>query len=303
MTSQEEFIQKIVPCIWCNGDAEEAVAFYLSVFQHGEELQRSHYPTSGLAEFQQPMAGEVLNIYFAIDGFRFTALNAGSELRPNPMLSFIVNFDPSRVPNAEDELDRVWQRLNDGGEVLMAVDEYPFSKRYGWVQDKFGVSWQLMLTNPDGEPRPFIIPSLMFANANANRATEALRFYTSAFANARTGNVFPWANDQDDVKAGSVMFGEFAVDDEWFAVMDSPTGHEFDFNEGLSLLVECADQAEIDDVWARLSHVPEAEVCGWCKDQFGVSWQVAPANVEDLLADTGFAAMMTMKKIVIADLR
>ena len=294
--------QKIIPCIWCTNTADEAVAFYLSVFQNATELSRSHYPTEGLADFQRPMAGKVLTIDFAVDGFRFTALNAGSEFRPNPMLSFIVNFDPSVDSAAEDDLDRTWARLSDGGQVLMELAEYPFSKHYGWVQDRFGVSWQLMLTNPEGEPRPFIIPSLMFANANVNRGNEALDFYTSVFPDARRGNVFPYSDDQDKVKAGSVMFGEFAVGDQWFAVMDSPVDHEFDFNEGLSLQVECADQAEIDRTWAALSRVPEAEVCGWCKDQFGVSWQVVPDNLDELLEGKGFASMLTMKKIVIAEL-
>jgi len=294
--------QKIVPCIWCNANAEQAVAFYLSAFPDAEELRRSHYPTTGLADFQQSMAGDVLTIDFSLGGFRMTALNAGSEFRLNPMLSFIVNFDPSHRPSAEAELDALWAQLTDGGQVLMELAEYPFSKHYGWVQDRFGVSWQLMLTNPEGEPRPFIIPSLMFANDNVNRGNEALDFYTSVFPDARRGNVYSHPEDQDLVKAGSVMFGEFAVGDQWFALMDSPVGHDFDFNEGLSLQVECADQAEIDRTWEALSREPEAEVCGWCKDQFGVSWQVVPENIEELLVGSGFAAMLKMKKIVIADL-
>jgi predicted 3-demethylubiquinone-9 3-methyltransferase (glyoxalase superfamily) len=294
--------QKIVPCIWSNANAEDVASYYLSVFPEAEELGRSHYPTSGLADFQESMAGQVLTIDIAVGGFRLTLLNAGSEFRPNPMLSFIVNFDPSRLPDAQTQLDAVWDRLSADGQVLMALDEYPFSKHYGWVQDRFGVSWQLMLTDPEGEPRPFVIPSLMFANANANRGAEAIDHYTATFPEARTGNLVPWPADQDQVKAGSVMFGEFAIGDEWFAVMDSPTDHGFDFNEGLSLQVECADQAEIDRLWQALSRVPEAEVCGWCKDQFGVSWQVVPANLEELLAGSGFAAMMRMKKIVIAEL-
>lgn len=295
--------QKIVPCIWSNAEADEAAAFYLSAFPNAEELRRSHYPTSGLADFQQSMAGDVLTIDVAIGEFRLTLLNAGSEFRPNPMLSFILNFDPSQLPDAQGQLDALWARLLDGGEVLMPLDEYPFSKHYGWVQDRFGVSWQLMLTNPDGEPRPFVIPSFMFANANVNRGTEALDFYPAVFPDSRTGMVAPWPADQDQVKAGSIMFGEFAVGDQWFAVMDSPSGHEFDFNEGISLQVECTDQDEIDAFWQALSRVPEAEVCGWCKDQFGVSWQVVPENIEELLAGSGFSAMMSMKKIVIADLR
>ena len=99
------------------------------------------------------MAGEVLTIDFAIGGVRITALNGGPEFTPTPMLSFIVNFDPSQEEHAAAQLDKVWNQLSRDGKVLMELGEYPFSKRYGWVQDKFGVSWQLMLTDPTGEPR------------------------------------------------------------------------------------------------------------------------------------------------------
>jgi predicted 3-demethylubiquinone-9 3-methyltransferase (glyoxalase superfamily) len=293
--------QKIVPCIWFDGDADDAVAYYLTVFAGSKEHARSVYPSEGLAEFQKGMAGKTLTIDFTIGDVRLTALNAGTEFEPNPMLSFILNFDPSVEPAAADRLDAVWQRLGDGGKVLMALDEYPFSKRYGWVQDKFGVSWQLILTNPEGEPRPFLIPSLMFANANVNRANEALDFYTSVFSGSRLGNVATYPEDQDLVTAGSVMFGEFAVGHQWFAVMDSPIAHGFNFNEGISLQVECADQAEIDYFWDKLSTVPEAEVCGWCKDRFGVSWQVVPTDLDQIMTPTNFARMLTMKKLVIAD--
>ena len=88
--------QKIVPCIWCGGNADELVAFYLSVFPNSEKRARTYYPTEGVADFQQSMAGKVLTIDFAIGGVRMTALNGGSEFTPTPMLSFIVNFDPSQ---------------------------------------------------------------------------------------------------------------------------------------------------------------------------------------------------------------
>lgn len=293
--------QKIVPCIWFDEDADDAVAFYLTVFPGSAERSRTNYPNEGLADFQQDMAGRTLTIDFTIGGFRITALNAGDEFEPNPMLSFLLNYDPSVDAAAADRLEATWQRLADGGKVLMEIGEYPFSPRYGWIQDKFGVSWQLMLTNPEGEPRPFVIPSLMFANANVNRANEALEFYASTFDDTATGTVAPYDGDQGLVHAGSVMFGEFSVGDQWFAVMDSPVAHEFDFTEGVSLQVECIDQAEIDDFWEQLSSVPEAEACGWCKDRFGVSWQVVPANMEQLITPANFAAMMTMKKIVIDD--
>jgi len=293
--------QKIIPCIWFDGDADDAVAFYLTVFAGSRERGRSVYPHEGLADFQKDMAGKTLTIDFTIGDVRLTALNAGTEFEPNPMLSFILNFDPASDPAAADRLDAAWQRLEDGGKVLMKLGEYPFSKRYGWVQDKFGVSWQLILTNPEGEPRPFLIPSLMFANANVNRANEALEFYTSILPDAQIGNVMKYPENQDLVQAGSVMFGEFAVGQQWFAVMDSPVAHDFNFNEGVSLQVECRDQAEIDYLWGRLSDVPEAEVCGWCKDRFGVSWQVIPANLDQIMTPANFARMLTMKKIVISE--
>jgi predicted 3-demethylubiquinone-9 3-methyltransferase (glyoxalase superfamily) len=295
--------QKIVPCIWCGGNADELVAFYLSVFPNSEKRARTYYPTEGVADFQRSMAGEVLTVDFAIGGFRITALNGGPEFTPSPMLSFIVNYDPSREDDARDQLDRAWNKLVKDGKVLMELGEYPFSKHYGWVQDKFGVSWQLMLTNPEGEPRPFLIPSLMYANDNVNKAAEALEYYSQTFGHSRIGTVARYPEAQGEVAEGSVMFGEFSVGDQWFAVMDSPTRHEFDFNEGVSLQVECDDQGEIDMLWGRLSAVPDAEQCGWCKDQYGVSWQIVPRNMERLLTPQNFKTMLAMKKIVIADLR
>ena len=293
--------QKIVPNIWCNGNAEEVVDFYRKAFPDTEELGRSYYPTEGLADFQQALAGKVLVVEFAIRGFRMITINAGPEFTPTPMLSFMINFDPASDDQAATRIDEVWERLAEGGQILMPLDAYPFSRRYGWVQDRFGVSWQLMLTDPDGDPRPFVIPALMFAGDNVNRAEEAVTIYTSLFDDATVGTLARYDQDQDAVKAGALMFGEFAVGDQWLAVMDSPAAHDFTFNEGVSLQIECADQAEIDHFWERLSTVPEAEACGWCKDQFGVSWQVVPRGMEQQLSPAAFTAMMGMKKIVLAD--
>lgn len=79
-------------------------------------------------------------------------------------------------------------------------------------------------------------------------------------------------------------------------------GPEFKFNEAISFSVSCKDQAEIDYFWSKLSHVPEAEQCGWCKDQFGLSWQIVPENMGECMATTGaFPKLMEMHKIIIAD--
>lgn len=148
-------LQKITPNLWFDGNAKEAVEFYLSVFPDSKVIATSYYPKEGLLEFQKPLAGKELTIDFELSGNRFTAINAGPE---------------------------------------------------------------------------------------------------------------------------------------------------FKFNEAVSFLISCEDQDEIDYYWEKLSYVPEAEQCGWCKDKYGLSWQVVPKNMEDLMkGPNAFANLLQMKKLVIAD--
>ena len=298
-------MQKIIPNLWFDGVAREAAEFYVSVFPGSKITGGSKYPDSkeeGLADFQLDLAGKDLTVEFNLAGHDFVGINAGPEFKPTPALSFMVNFDPSHDDQAREHLDEVWGKLLEGGEVMMELGEYPFSKRYGWVKDKFGFTWQLILTNPDGEERPCIIPSLMFSGPLANKAEEAINFYTSVFEDSKTGMIARYEQDQTPVKAGGIMFGDFMLAGQWFAAMDAPGEHNFSFNEAISLSVACKDQAEIDYFWEKLSTVPEAEQCGWCKDQYGVSWQIVPENMEELMQKPdAFKKMMQMHKLVIAD--
>ncbi len=298
--------QKITPNIWCNGNAEDMVEFYRHAFTDFEVLHTEYYPQTkeeGLEDFQLNLAGKVLTIQFRVHDMEFVAINAGPEFVPNPSISFFVNFDPSRDDQAREHLDDLWSKLADGGMALMELGEYPFSPHYGWVQDKFGVSWQLILTNPESEPRPMIVPSLLFTDKSQNQARAAAELYVSLFDDAALGNLSTYGQDTGLAKADSLAFGEFRVGDQWFAVMDNGgVDHKFSFNEGVSLSVACKDQAEIDKLWAVLSTVPEAEQCGWCKDQFGVSWQIVPENIDELMKKPGaYKTMMQQHKIVIAD--
>ena len=184
--------QKIVSNLWCNGNAREMADFYASVFPNSSVAGGSTYPASkeeGLADFQLDMAGKDLTIDLTLAGHDFTLINAGPEFKATPAASFFVNFDPSRMDNPREQLDALWEKLLDGGKALMPLQEYPFSKHYGWVEDKYGYSWQLMLTNPDGEPRPYIVPSLMFTDVSGYRGEEALRYYAEVFKESRLGNV------------------------------------------------------------------------------------------------------------------
>jgi predicted 3-demethylubiquinone-9 3-methyltransferase (glyoxalase superfamily) len=297
-------IQKITPNLWFDG-AEEAVNFYLSVFPGSKIVSTTNYPNSaeeGLADFQLDMAGKVLTVDFEIGELLFTAINAGPTFKFNPSVSFMVNFDPSRDPQASEHLDELWVKLIDGGEALMPLDTYPFSKRYGWVKDRYGLTWQLILTDPAGEPRPYIVPSLMFAGSNTNHAEEAVNYYLSVFKDSKLGMVARYTEDTGPAKSNSLMFADFMLANQWFSAMDSAVEQNFTFNEAVSFAVFCKDQAEIDYFWEKLSRVPESEQCGWCKDQYGLSWQIVPENMGELMKKpSAFAKLMQMHKINISD--
>jgi predicted 3-demethylubiquinone-9 3-methyltransferase (glyoxalase superfamily) len=297
--------QKITPNLWFDGNAKEAVDFYVSAFSDSSVVFTSYYPKTtreGLADFQQNLAGKELTIDFEIGKQRFTTINAGPEFQFNPSVSFMLNFDPSHDEQARGHLDELWGKLVDGGEALMPLDAYPFSKRYGWVKDRYGLTWQLILANTDGEPRPFVVPSLLFAGENTNHAEEAINFYLSVFKEARQGTLARYSEDTGPAKAGSLMYADFALAGQWFAAMDSGVEQPHTFNEAVSFAVACKDQAEIDYFWGKLSTVPESEQCGWCKDKYGVSWQIVPENMGELMKKPGaYTKMMLMKKLVIAD--
>jgi len=297
--------QKITPNLWFEGNAKEAVDFYVSAFPDSKVLHATTYPNSaeeGLADFQMNLAGDILTVEFELGHHRFVAINAGPEFKFNPSVSFMVNFDPSRDAKAGEHLKDLWNRLIAGGEALMPLGRYPFSKQYGWVKDRYGLSWQLILTDPLGEPRPFIIPSLLFSQRNSNLAETAINYYLTVFRDARWGNLTRYREDTGPAKAGSVMFGDFMLENQWFAAMDSGVEQDFTFNEACSFSVSCQNQDEIDSFWEKLSHVPEAEQCGWCKDRFGLSWQIVPENMQELMdRPNAFAHLMLMKKLIIAD--
>jgi predicted 3-demethylubiquinone-9 3-methyltransferase (glyoxalase superfamily) len=267
----------ITPHLWFDTQAGEAADFYVSVFPDSEVTSRTviHDSPSGDAE----------NVSFRLWGQDFLAISAGPQFTINPSISFIVNVDPSRVDDAADEVDRIWAALSDGGQVLMELGEYPFSPRYGWVQDRYGVSWQVMLTNPDGEPRPPILPALLFVGDAAGKAEAARELYTGLFEDSELGALVLRPEDAGAERTGTVLFSDFRLGDTWLTAMDSADpAHNFGFNEAVSLVVTCADQAEIDLMWEALSAVPAAERCGWCKDRFGVSWQIVPEALGRLMS-------------------
>ncbi|MGP4039745.1 VOC family protein [Gracilibacillus sp. D59] len=295
--------QIIVPHLWYDKEAKEAADFYASIFPDSK--------ITNVTTLKDTPSGDADLISFELWGQKFMAINAGPYFKFNPSVSFMVNFDPSREANASEKLDEVWNKLSEDGTVLMPLDKYPFSEKYGWIQDKYGLTWQLILTNPEGEERPAIVPSLMFVGDNCGNAEEAIDFYLSIFTNSKQGQIVRYPQDMEPDKEGTVMFSDFMLENQWFAAMDSAQDHNFSFNEAISFMVYCDTQEEVDHYWDKLSAVSESEQCGWLKDKFGVSWQIVPKEMEEMMSGNSTPeqiervskATLKMKKLDLAVLQ
>lgn len=291
----------IKPHLWFDQEAKQAAEFYTTLMPDSAVNYVNHFPMPG---------GECEIVEFTVADQPFLGISAGHMLGINPSISFMINFDPSRDPDAAKHIDEVWNKLIGNGKVMMPLDKYPFSGRYGWVADKYGVSWQLILTNTSGEERPVIVPSLLFTEPVAGKADEAIGFYCSVFKDSKRGITAPRPTDMGPDKAGTLMFADFYIDKTWMAAMDSAHPHGFGFNDAVSLLVPCETQEEIDYYWSALSADGEAGQCGWLKDKYGVSWQVASTVMLDALKNGSpeqivrvTEAFMTMKKVDIETLQ
>ena len=290
---------QIVPCLWLDDQAEQATAFYVRTFPGGRVTATSRYPSSIDNPSGRPR-GSLLTVEFELAGRRFTALNGGPLFKLNPSISFFVHVD------GEGEADRLFGALADGGTVLMPLGAYPWSPRYGWVQDRFGVSWQVMAgRRPAGGAT--IVPCLMFSGPQHGRAEEAMRAYAAAFPGGRVVDVARYAAGEGP--EGTVKHGRLVLAGQDLVAMDSHVSHGITFSEALSLQVTCDDQATLDRYWAALAEGGAHGPCGWLKDRFGLSWQVVPTGMSAWMAsgdeaarDRAFAAMLKMGRLDIAAL-
>ena len=261
--------QKIVPHLWFDTEAEEAVQWYTSIFPDSEIIAKD--------TLADTPSGDTTQMVFKLMGYEFMAISAGPYAVKNPSISFIVQVDKEN----EELIDKLYKELKKDGQVLMPLDKYPFNDKYAWVQDKYGTSWQLWLRE-HRSGKNNIVPSLMFANGNKGKAKEAMKLYVDTFKKSEhlASLNFPpgMEPDTDDM----IMHAEARLGKKRFAFKDSGHKHDFNFSEGISLLVKCDDQKEIDKYWEKLSAVPEAEECGWLKDKFGVSWQIVPKVMDDM---------------------
>lgn len=287
-------MQKITSFLWFNNQAEEAMNFYTSLFKNSKIGDIRRYGEAGPGP-----EGSVMTATFQLAGQEFMALNGGPQYTFTPAISFFVTCE------TEQEIDDLWAGLGEGGTALMELDKYPFSEKFGWVQDKFGLSWQLNLTGQTQSINPF----LMFVGEQQGQAEEAMNFYTSLFKNSNLIRIERYGPGSVETE-GTVVHAAFSLNDQTFMAMDSSREHAFTFTPAISFFVNCETQAEVDTLWAKLTEGGEEHPCGWLQDKYGVSWQIIPSILGELLGDRDPAkaqsvmkAMFQMKKIDIKALK
>jgi predicted 3-demethylubiquinone-9 3-methyltransferase (glyoxalase superfamily) len=272
----------IYPCLWFDGNIAEAAKLYSKVF--GDASISFENQTVLILE---------------ISGQKFMLLNGGPQFRINPSISFFVSC------KTDDEVDRMWEALIEGGSELMPLGKYAWNEKYGWLSDKFGVNWQLMKGGIGNIEQRFV-PALMYTGAQNGNAQKAIDHYSSIFRGSEIKYTMRYTKEQNETE-GNIAHSQFTLGKQMFVAMDSSYQHEFTFNEGVSLVVECYDQKEVDYYWERLTEGGEEVQCGWLKDRFGVSWQVVPSVLYDLMSDPTrlervVSAFLKMKKFDIEKL-
>ncbi len=268
---------KIIPSLWFDSQAKEAFDFYTDVFPNSSIIKDN---------------GVVVEVN--IMGLNFIGINGGPIFKPTPAISFMPVFE------SKEEIDQVWNKLLDGGKILMPLQQYPFSEHYGWIADKYGYNWQLYYGKLENVNHQAIVPTLMYCGEQQGKCKEALKFYEDLFPDFELQGVMEYP--EGPIK-GQVQHTQFKANGVTLAAMDSGVPQPFTFNEATSMTILCKDQEEIDYYWNKITEVGEESMCGWCKDQFGVSWQVVPKDINKLLQNQNAgAALMKMKKIEISSL-
>jgi predicted 3-demethylubiquinone-9 3-methyltransferase (glyoxalase superfamily) len=262
--------------LWFDSQAEEAAKFYTSVFPNSRVADIVKYGKEGFEIHRRP-EGSVMVVEFELSGEKFVALNGGPLFTFNPSLSYFA------VCETLEEADKTWNTLLNGGKALMPYQKYEWSEKYGWLTDRYGLSWQISYGKISDVGQK-ITPSFMFVGELCGRAEEAIQFYTSVFKDSSVKGIMkhpPGGTEQE----GTIAHAQFTLAGQQFMIMESNMKeHNFNFNEAISIIVNCQTQKEIDYYWEKLTAEGGKEIeCGWVKDKFGVSWQVESVELTQML--------------------
>jgi predicted 3-demethylubiquinone-9 3-methyltransferase (glyoxalase superfamily) len=263
--------------LWFDSQAEEAAKFYTSVFPNSKIGDIVRYGKEGFEIHGRP-EGSVMVVEFELSGEKFVALNGGPLFNFNPSISFFV------VCETIEETDRTWNLLLKDGKVLMPLQKYDWSEKYGWLTDRYGLSWQISY-GKIADVGQKITPSFMFVGEQHGHAEEAIEFYTSIFKDSAIERILRHGAGETEHE-GTVAHAQFKLAGQKFMIMESAMKeHLFKFNEAVSIIVNCQTQKDIDYYWEKLTTGGEEVACGWLKDKFGVSWQIDSVELTQMLKD------------------
>lgn len=288
----------IVPNLWFDSESEAAAEFYTSIFPNSQITRKTTYPKE-LEEVSGKTADSVLTVEFSLNGKEFIAINGGPQFKFNHSISFVVHCA------TRAEIDRLWEKLCEGGQVIRKMGNYIIADQIGWVIDRFGILWVVVrLDHPD-----YIVPCLLFDKSQKKVAIDVIKQYGAVFQ-----------VDKETIRKSIEEISNPATETLSFCYL--PLLHselmialwkdliDVKFNEAVSLMINCQDQEEIDYYWSTLSAGGSEQQCGWLKDRFGVSWQVSPLELLNLTEQGDrkngrktTAAMLEMTKLNIKELR
>lgn len=287
-------MQTIIPHLWYDTEAKEAAELYVDLF--GGKIDWNYTITD-------TPSGDAGLIQFQLGDMTLAAISAGPYFKLNESMSLMVNVA------SKDDVSRLYETLSEGGRVLMPLGEYPFSPYYVWLEDRFGLSWQLSYAPDLDKPYQFEI-CLLFSQDQVGLAQPMLDYYKDKLPQASVGQISYYGEGEAPVEAAKLKYAKLLIGDQKIIAMDHGYGGVASFNEAFSLMVYVDSQEEADSWYEIVSAVPEAEICGWAKDQFGISWQIMPrilmeaydsASPEQIKAVN--AAVMTMKRLDIASIQ
>src|SRR3989344_3375177 len=218
-------MQKITPFLWFDNTAEEAAKFYTTIFKRSKIGKIAHYDENGAKASGRPK-GSVMTVHFKIRGQDFVALNGGPIFKFTPAISLFVHC------KTDKDIDELYAKLTEGGEILMPLEKTPFSKKYAFIKDRFGVAWQLM----HADDKDHITPCFLFVNKAFGKAEKAVQTYAKIFNDAKIDHILYYEGVEPG-QSGTVKHSSFFLEGQEFMAMDGPGNHSFTFNESISFII------------------------------------------------------------------
>ncbi|MFU2181304.1 VOC family protein [Streptococcus hyovaginalis] len=277
-------MQILIPHLWYDTEAREAVERYTSLF-----------PDSGLDwsyTITDTPSGDAEMIHFHLGDTTMAAISAGPYFQLNESISLMIDL------SSKEELNRIYKGLMDGGRELMPLDEYDFSPYYAWVEDKYGLSWQLSY-NPEITESFRVSFCLLFSEDQVGLAENALKTYQECFVGSYVERISYYQSGEALLEEAKINYSQLRIGNQDLILMDHGYGGENSFNEAFSFMLLVDTQEEADAYYEHLSAVPEAEICGWTKDTYSVSWQIVPRMMMASQLTSSQEKMQTLNQAIL----